>query len=729
MKSGIRSIAVALAHSYIYPFHEEQIGRIAEELKFSQISLSSHIMPMIKLVPRGLTVTADAYLTPCIKKYIEGFKEGFKGLTDHSPILFMQSDGGLSPMDRFMGSRAILSGPAGGVIGYAMTTYDDKTCQPIVGFDMGGTSTDVSRYGGHLEHVFESMTAGISIQSPQLDINTVAAGGGSRLFFRESEGIFSVGPESAGAHPGPVCYRKGGYLTVTDANLVLGRIITKYFPKIFGPHENEALDLDSSYEEMKTVTEKVNTFMRQQYNDDSHQMTVEQVAFGFIQVANETMCRPIRSLTQGKGFDTSKHVLACFGGAGGQHACSIARTLGMRKVFIHRFSGILSAFGLALADVVCERQEPLGKYYGEDSFPVICDRLKALSECCVGELERQGFSLEQITVEPFLNMRYKGTDCALMISGHDGRKWEDKYSVFIEGFISRYKSEFGFVLENRAIVIDDIRVRGSGLSGIDISNRGTSKESERNELTPEEYVEVYFDGFIKSPVYLLERLPLNLVIHGPAIIIDKNSTIVIEPNCSFIVNDNGDIEIEIEAVKKCSENATDFDAIQLSIFSHRFMSIAEQMGRVLQRTAISTNIKERLDFSCALFGPDGGLVANAPHIPVHLGAMQETVQYQMRQLDNRFCPGDVLLSNHPQTGGSHLPDLTVITPVFQSGLDEPIFFLANRGHHADIGGSTPGSMPPHSKSIYEEGAVFKTFYLVKDGIFREKGSLLVWDER
>jgi len=701
---GIKSLAVVLMHSYMNKEHEKIVGNLAMELGFEHVSLSSEIMPMVRIVPRGFTACADGYLTPCIKNYLDGFSSGFANDLRGANVLFMQSDGGLTPMDSFNGSRAILSGPAGGVVGYAMTSFSKEQNMPVIGFDMGGTSTDVSRFAGEYEHVFESTTAGVTIQAPQLDVNTVAAGGGSMLFFRS--GLFVVGPESASAHPGPVCYRKGGPLAITDANLCLGRILPEYFPKIFGKTEDQALDKQGSIDAFDQLTETINEF-----NAASGKvMTKEEVAMGFIAVANEAMCRPIRALTQGKGYDTAKHALACFGGAGGQHACAIARSLGMATVIIHKYAGILSAFGMALADVVHEEQEPAALIYKSESTSEINIRISALEAKCIENLEKQGFDRDQISTEAFLHMRYGGTDCALMCN-------LGPTTSFMDTFLTRYKTEFGFTLTGRDVHVDDIRVRGTAKSGITLES---SLEAANSPAKPEKCVKVYFEeGYLDTNVFLMENLRPGHKIEGPGIIMDKLSTILVEPGCTAVITKKGDIEISIGAGNTKTVGC-ELDTIQLSIFSHRFMSIAEQMGRILQRTSISTNIKERLDFSCALFGPDGGLVSNAPHIPVHLGAMQDTVRHQMKTLGDNLKEGDVILANHPKAGGSHLPDLTVITPVFYPGQKKPVFFVANRGHHADIGGITPGSMPPHSTFLWQEGASFKSFKVVAGGEFQEK---------
>ncbi|GAA6228331.1 5-oxoprolinase [Lates japonicus] len=733
LSRGITSLAVLLLHSYTWSDHEKAVGALARRLGFTQVSLSSEVMPMVRAVPRGYTVCADAYLTPKIRQYLRGFTSGFKGALKDVDVLFMQSDGGLTPMEQFCGSRAVLSGPAGGVVGYAITSYSQMEKKPVIGFDMGGTSTDVSRYAGQYEHVFEATTAGVTLQAPQLDINTVAAGGGSRLFFRS--GMFVVGPESAGAHPGPACYRKGGPLTVTDANLALGRLLPSFFPKIFGPGENEPLSLEETMKNFRHLTQEINLFLSSNQSqvsangvNHSHnsmlpnsqsEMSVEEVAMGFIRVANEAMCRPIRALTQAKGHDTSQHVLACFGGAGGQHACAIARALGMKTVFIHKYSGVLSAYGLALADVVEEVQEPCSLQYEQHSFSELDRRVEQLSKRCHDTLCGRGFTSGQITTEVFLHLRYEGTDCALMVTaaGYPSNTQSCRAGDFRSAFTRRYLKEFGFTIPDRPIVVDDIRVRGCGKSGI--KSMYKTKTGHR-QAKPVTMTKCYFEGgYLDTSVYLWEELPCGHSIQGPAIIIDKNSTILVEPCCEAHLTEEGDVCMTVGSDPHCALG-TELNTVQLSIFSHRFMSIAEQMGRVLQRTSISTNIKERLDFSCAVFGPDGGLVSNAPHIPVHLGAMQETVQYQMRSLGNKLREGDVILSNHPCAGGSHLPDLTVITPVFREGVSRPVFFVASRGHHADIGGITPGSMPPHSTSLQQEGAVFTSFKLVTGGVFQEE---------
>jgi len=566
---GIRSLAVVFMHAYMHPKHEEAVGELAEEVGFAQVSLSSKVMPMIRIVPRGFTATVDAYLTPCIKSYVDGFASGFQDRLAGVNVTFMQSDGGLTSMDDFCGSRAIISGPAGGVVGYARTTHGRETERAVIGFDMGGTSTDVSRFAGEFDHVFETTTAGVTVQAPQLDVNTVAAGGGSMLFFRS--GLFAVGPESASAHPGPVCYRKGGPLTITDANLCLGRILPKYFPHIFGPSEDQPLDEMATRKALADLADKVNGF----HGDAKEKMTVEEVAMGFIRVANEAMCRPIRALTQGKGYDTSRHALACFGGAGGQHACSIARALGMCEVYIHKYAGILSAYGMALADVVHEEQAPCAKLYAPENFAHFDSFIKELKAKCVTELKKQGFPEEFIGTDIYLHMRYEKTDCALMCTpaAPSNEKACPRAGDFMATFLKRYHTEFGFTLRDRGVVVDDVRVRGVGRTEL-LKEEEIQRASTDEEKRPraEEVTKVYFDGagFLKTGVFQLADMLAGALIEGPAIIMDKLSTILVEPGCKASVSPHGNVHIAVGSGGQ-KVLGTELDTIQLSIFSHRFI--------------------------------------------------------------------------------------------------------------------------------------------------------------
>ncbi|KAJ8110093.1 hypothetical protein ONZ43_g5966 [Nemania bipapillata] len=694
---GIRSIAVCLMHGYTFPDHEALVGKLARDVGFEHISLSHELMPMIKLVSRATSVCADAYLTPAIKKYIAGFQKGFAGGLGTRSVLkeegdkgarceFMQSDGGLVDVDKFTGLKAILSGPAGGVVGYAITSYDEETKIPVIGFDMGGTSTDVSRYGeGRYEHVFETTTAGVTIQSPQLDINTVAAGGGSRLFFKN--GLFVVGPESVGAHPGPACYRKGGPAAVTDANLFLGRLLPDFFPKIFGKNEDEGLDYEASKKVIQELTDQVN-------KETGKNMSLDEVAYGFLTIANEAMTRPIRSITEAKGHDSSKHRLATFGGAGGQHAVAIAEALGIKQILVHRYSSVLSAYGMALADVVDERQEPESKVW-QDQGEVVSElkvKMEKLKEKSRQALRDQGFQDEEVVFEEYLNMRYRGTESALMIikpseeeakASFDGEDW-----AFGKAFVKHHRYEFGFTLDERDIIVDDVRVRGIGKSFRyqDQTVDQQLKEVKRQSIGDKKAYgrsQVYFEGGRReTPIYKLEDLAVGDEVNGPAVLADGTQTIVVTPNAkALILQTHVIIDLQSSGGKdqtqKKESNEREVDPIMLSIFGHRFMAIAEQMGRALQKT--SAKIWE-----------------------------------------GKLKKGDVIISNHPSYGGTHLPDITLLMPAFDEKGEKILFYAASRAHHADIGGITAGSMPPHSRELFQEGAAIKSEKIVSEGKFNEQ---------
>lgn len=534
--AGYRSLAIVFIHSYTYPDHEQLVKRIAKEVGFPSVSCSAELMPMIKMVPRATSATADAYLTPVLQAYIDSFFSGFdpslRDGTAGTRVEFMMSDGGLTSVDHFSGLKSVISGPAGGVVGMALTSYDRNDGRPVVGLDMGGTSTDVSRYAGRFEQVMETTIDGVTIQSPQLDVNTVASGGSSCLFFRN--GLFVVGPESASAHPGPTCYRKGGPLAITDANLVTGRLATEMFPRIFGPNENEGPDEEASAKAFEELTKRINA-------ETGLNLTVDDVALGFIRVANETMARPIRALTQARGYSTSKHVLASFGGAGGQHACAIARSLGIRTVLVHKYSSILSAYGMALADRVFEAQQPCSETWayepGAENDPStalgrIRRRADVLADRAAGELRRQGFAPERIHVDILLNMRYDGTDTALMTS-----KPADSWDVE-SAFVATYRHEFGFVLSGRDIHVDDVRVRAVGRT---FDSLGESPLSEHGRLTFKRAAaidsapkrDICFDGHGRIPTAIvrLSNLSPSDAVPGPAVLIDETQTILVEPDC------------------------------------------------------------------------------------------------------------------------------------------------------------------------------------------------------
>ncbi|KAH8704894.1 putative 5-oxoprolinase [Talaromyces proteolyticus] len=706
--AGFRSIAVGFMHSYIFPTHEVMVHDLAKEIGFEHISLSHRVSQRSKIVPRGNSAVIDSYLTPEIENYLSRFSASFPTIDQgYTRLEFMQSDGGLVTASELSGLHAILSGPAGGVVGYARTSYNPETKTPIIGFDMGGTSTDVSRYDGQFDQIFETSTAGIPIQAPQLNINTIAAGGGSILAWRDS--MMAVGPESASSHPGPACYRKGGPLTVTDANLALGRLIPEHFPSVFGPNEDEPLDRDIVLNKFQELTEVIN-------RDSGKSLTWAEVADGFLQVANSAMCGPIRSLTEGRGHEASKHNLASFGGAGGQHACAIAEILGIRQVLIHKYSSILSAYGIGLADVVYEEERPCAKVFDDSTKDIIFADLDALSQTTQSHHTMSRFS--QIDDDRFLFMRYEGSETAMMIPVTEGVDTK-------QAFIDAHHQQFSFTPVNRKIFVDNIRVRAVGKNFFETSSLPFSSETvpkvsaNVSALKPHSTGPVYFKslGWVDAPVHLLSSLPLGQTIAGPALIVDNTQTIIINPKCSATATKDL-LVLDIGSEKK-SVSATDLDPVQLSVFRHRFYGIAEQMGRVLQNVSVSANIKERLDFSCAIFSPDGSLVANAPHVPAMIGSMGFAVKSQIQKWNGKLKDGDALLSNSPAYGGVHLPDLTVITPVFDAEGKEIIFWTASRGHHADVGGILPGSMPPSSKRLWEEGAVFDSFLLVRDGKFAD----------
>ncbi|CAM8878817.1 unnamed protein product [Rhodiola kirilowii] len=649
----------------------------------------------IEWIRMGTTVATNALLERKERGLLFVVTKGFKDLLQiGNQEVWMEwgrldlvvkgvSDGGLAPESRFSGHKAVLFRSwLVGLLDIHKLCMDWKLINHLLGLTWGGTSTDVSRYAGSYEQVLETQIAGAIIQAPQLDINTVAAGGGSKLKFQF--GAFRVGPESVGAHPGPVCYRKGGELAVTDANLILGFVLPDYFPSIFGPNEDQPLDLKATREKFENLAVEINSY-RSSQDLSSKDMTVEEIALGFVNVANETMCRPIRQLTEMKGHETKNHALACFGGAGPQHACAIARSLGMKEVLIHRFCGILSAYGMGLADVVEEAQEPYSATYNLESIMEAARREKVLSDQVKFKLKEQGFSEENVTIETYLNLRYEGTDTAIMV-----KKQNDEnglpYDYAVE-FVKLFQQEYGFKLQNRNILVCDVRVRGVGVTNI-LKPRTLELASWKPKV--EGHYKVYFEtGWQNTPLYKLEALGYGHIIRGPAIIMNGNSTVIVEPKCKGIITKYGNIKIELESSAssvKVAEKVA--DVVQLSIFNHRFMGIADRWEEPYKEHPYQQTSKSAWIFHLNYWG-------------------------------NNLNEGDVLVTNHPSAGGSHLPDITVITPVFDNG--KLVFFVASRGHHAEIGGITPGSMPPFSKSIWEEGAAIKAFKLVEKGVFQENG--------
>lgn len=709
--AGIDSLAIVFVHGYNFQVHEKQARDIALQLGFRNVSLSHELLPVIKMIPRGQSAVMDAYLTPVVADYIQGFLAGFQpGFEKHTRIEFMQSDGGLCSHQNFKGLRAILSGPAGGVVGLAKTSYDPDLKVPVIGFDMGGTSTDVSRYAGSYEFCFETSVAGIKLAAPQLDINTVAAGGGSMLFYRN--GVFVVGPESAGAHPGPACYRKGGPLTVTDANLFTGRIIPEFFPSIFGSDENEPLDFETTKRKFEELTQEIN-----KENPDSVKTPLE-VAMGFLEVANYQMARPIRDLTDSKGNDVSRHILASFGGAGGQHAVSIAKILKIKQVVIHKHSSLLSAYGISLADIVVEEQEPVLEIYSKESLSELQIKLEVLKTTAGKKLEAQGVSHCNVQFSTFLNMGYTGSDTRLMIEIEAGREP-------ISQFYEQHQKEFAFNDSDRAVVVSDIRVRATGNTKGDLRERSPLKDLEKFPKRNVEQDRVYAtrpmcfeDKVHEANVYFLDKLEPGDVVEGPASILNETQTIIVLPQSkATILPRHVVIDLEVELKKDVDTSAV--DPIQLAIFSSRFMAIADDMSRTLQKISVSANIKERLDYSCALFDSQGNLCANAPNVPVHLGSMSSAIKCQLDHWGQDLKEGDILCTNSPTVGGTHLPDITVVSPVFIDGKIQ--FVVAARAHHSEIGGTTPGSSSSYARDIHEEGVNIEFWKIVSNGHFDMAG--------
>lgn len=722
---GYRSIAVCLMHSYLFPQHEVRIRDLARDVGFEHISLSHEVSRRSKIVPRGNSAVVDGYLTPSIEEYLRTFRSHFPDLDrTGTRIEFMQSSGGLVPATSVSGLHSILSGPAGGVVGYAATCFDRAEGVPVIGLDMGGTSTDVSRFDGQLDQVFETTTAGIPIHVPQLNVNTIAAGGGSVLAWRD--GLLTVGPASAGSYPGPACYRNGGPLTVTDANLALGRLVPDFFPSVFGPGRDQPLDRDAVLAKFQELTVVIN-------RDTGKSLTWEEVAAGFLQVANQAMCGPIRSLTEARGYDTEAHHLASFGGAGGQHSCAVAEILGIKRVLIHKYASILSAYGIGVADVVREETRPCNKDIAASTASIV-EAMDELADVARTHDSMQSFPEGVVQVHKYLSMRYDGSETSIMTAA-DGEIEEAR-----RDFVAAHHRQFGFTPTGRAVWVDAVRVRATasgrqdGSEGVKDKTCSQDQEAVRvnhdcAKLADKQTRSVYFTslGWADTPVYTLSMFQqvLGLVVTGPALIVDKTQTIVVGPNSSARFDASKDLlvlDVEPETGKKaeCNKDDMEIEPVKLSVFRHRFFGIAEQMGRVLQMVSVSANIKERLDFSCAIFTPDGHLVANAPHVPAMIGSMAFAVKSQIVEWQGKLRDGDVLLSNSPAYGGVHLPDLTVITPVFdEKDKSQIIFWTASRGHHADVGGILPGSMPPTSKHLSEEGALFESFLLIRDGTFHD----------
>jgi 5-oxoprolinase (ATP-hydrolysing) len=683
---GFRSVAVVCMHGYRYPDHERRIGEIAGEIGFPQVSLSHTTSPLMKLVSRGDTTVVDAYLSPILDRYVAQVSGELRDVR----LMFMRSSGGLTDARTFRGKDSILSGPAGGIVAMARTS-EAAGFGKVIGFDMGGTSTDVSHYAGEYERQYETLVAGVRMRAPMLSIHTVAAGGGSLLHF--DGGRYRVGPDSAGANPGPAAYRRGGPLTVTDANVMLGRVQADHFPHVFGPSGDQPLDAGVVRERFAALAAEI-----------GDGRAPEEVAAGFLEIAVANMANAIKKISVQRGYDVTEYALATFGGAGGQHACAVADALGMKQVLIHPLAGVLSAYGMGLADVTAMREKAVEAALqdGPDLEGVL-DELEAEAR---EELADEGVP---VRVVRRAHLRYDGTDTALAIRAGAAE-------AMVGEFEELYRRRFSFLIPDKPIVVEAVSVEAVGAAHASQDRLGGASTHTGSPET----VRVFFGGrWTGTELYERADIGVGDVVHGPAIIAEANATTVIEPGWAAGANELGHLLLSrVTAVRDDESVGTAVDPVRLEIFNNLFMSIAEQMGFRLQSTSHSVNIKERLDFSCAIFDAGGSLIANAPHIPVHLGSMGESIKQVVRDRAGTMKPGEVYALNDPYHGGTHLPDVTVITPVF--GADgELLFFVASRGHHAEIGGITPGSMPSGSTRIEEEGVLLNNWTLVEGGRMRE----------
>ena len=695
---GIRSIAICLMHGYRYTQHEERLRQLADEVGFDQISVSHDVEALIKLVGRAETALADAYLTPVLHRYVEQLRVELAHVGTPQRLMFMQSNGGLTDADRFRGKDSILSGPAGGVVGMVQAARAEGLNR-LVGFDMGGTSTDVSAFSGEYERSVDSELAGIRLRAPMMRIHTIAAGGGSILHYTDNR--YQVGPASAGADPGPACYRRGGPLTVTDANVLLGRIVPEFFPHVFGDGADQALDGLLVRTEFESLARSV--------GDDSGQSVVaEHVAAGFLSVAVEGMANAIRKITIERGEDVRDFTLCCFGGAGGQHACKVAEVLDIRQIWLHPLAGVLSAYGMGLADLRVERQQTTDVPLNENEIEALTERISALSADCAAELEAQNVPADGQNVAVDFGIRVRGTDTVLPVpAGSAGD--------VARAFATAYEDRFGATLGSNDLIIAAIQVSATGQE----ARFAEPALDPGQQSSPVGHSMMWVDDAWQSvPVYRRRILGAGARLDGPAILVEPNATTVIDRGWRGAIGATG--HLLLDNVKgqpaKTTDNAADAlpDPIRLEVFNRLFMHIAEQMGVVLQNTAVSVNIRERLDFSCALFDAAGQLVSNAPHMPVHLGSMGESVRSVIADHGETLQDGDAVMLNSPYNGGTHLPDITVVTPWFGASSDVQ-FFLASRAHHADIGGTSPGSMPANSRHIDDEGVLIDNAFLVRAG--------------
>jgi 5-oxoprolinase (ATP-hydrolysing) len=720
---GFRAVAIVAMHGYRYPAHEQRIADIATAIGFPQVSASHEVSPLLRLVPRGDTTVVDAYLSPVLRRYVDEVARDLRGVK----LLFMQSNGGLTDAASFRGKDAILSGPAGGIVGMARTARQAGFGR-VIGFDMGGTSTDVSHYAGEFERQYETQVAGVRLRAPMLSIHTVAAGGGSILRF--DRGRYQVGPDSAGAQPGPACYGNGGPLTVTDANVVLGRIQASHFPRNFGPAADSPLDPSAAVSLFAQLATQV-----------GDGRCAEEVAAGFLEIAAANMANAIKKISVQRGYDITKYVLATFGGAGGQHACAVADALGMTSVLIHPLAGVLSAYGIGLADVIAMREATIEEPLADELVTALAESFRLMEDMARTELA------DPASITRRAHLRYVGTDTALLVPYGPA----DEMAAAFE---AAYQRQFSFLMPDKQIMVEAISIEavsGEAAGGAPAppaaSAGGSATDggaADDGHGGPAEDVQMFTGGAWRQvPLYRRAGLESGQSVDGPAIIAEELATTVVEPGWAATVTDRLDLLLRrVAPIRGAAPVGTDADPVMLEVFSNLFMSIAEQMGVRLQSTAHSVNIKERLDFSCAIFDADGGLIANAPHIPVHLGSMGESIKVVMERNKGSMKPGDVYVLNDPYHGGTHLPDVTVVTPAFGPeaatgsagagagssagagvGSTAPLFYVASRGHHAEIGGISPGSMPAASTRVAEEGVLIDNWLLVRDGRLREAQTL------
>jgi 5-oxoprolinase (ATP-hydrolysing) len=702
-ESGTRACAIVLMHGYRFPDHETQLAKLAQRIGLTQVSVSHEVSPLMKLVSRGDTTVVDAYLSPVLRRYVDRVATQLPNVQ----LQFMQSSGGLVDAHQFQGKDAILSGPAGGIVGAARASAlagFDK----IISFDMGGTSTDVAHYSGEYERAYDAEVAGVRLRAPIMQIHTVAAGGGSICHF---DGVrLRVGPDSAGANPGPAAYRRGGPLTVTDCNVLLGRIQPDFFPAVFGAHADQPLDAEIVASRFRSLADDINAA-------SGTNRSPQEIAAGCIRIAIENMANAIKKISVQRGHDVTEYALCCFGGAAGQHACLVADALGMQSVFIHPLAGVLSAYGVGLADVVVMKQRAIETVLAADTIIELDAPFADLTRQARDAVRAQGVAEARIRISKRVHLKYEGTDTTLQLAGDA----TIPLASIVRDFEAQYAARYGFLMPGRRLVIESISVEAVGLSDLE-SATFAQQRAQSSQPQPVARRKVYYaDAWRETPFFERSTLSGGATIDGPAVICEANTTTVIEPGWRAQCTSRNDLVLQrVEPMKRNHAIGTQADPVLLEVFNNLFMSIAEQMGVTLANTATSVNIKERLDFSCALFDAEGQLIANAPHMPVHLGSMGESVQEILRRRRGTMRAGNIYVLNAPYAGGTHLPDVTVVMPVFlEGGNQTPSFFVAARGHHADIGGLTPGSMPAHSTHIEEEGVLLDNVQLVEQGVFLE----------